>query len=632
MTEILKYEFSSLAELNNDATGTFDTTVATGTGQVTDVGSSSAYGLTAHFNGSTSLEMSTVPTTLTDNSARSLSVWIYSTANNAEQRILSTASGTGITIFQKRTDNRLGLQNTTFGTLSSSTIPLNTWTHVGFTYNGSNSSSVYINGSVEATSTWAMNLSSLDMKFIGATGTGPSFFNGNMLDFRLYDTELSSTEMGTLYTNGPVSAGVIDPEPILWYKLNEDSTNIGTDSSSNANHMTNVGVVSVNDSENGSVADFSSGTLTLASASVPSSLYGNSSRSFSFWIESGVEANTQIIDIGTRNVTGRDFGVAVNGSQKIGCTFFNITGLQSTTVMTSGTWYHVTITFESSTNAFKIYINGALETTGTKNMQTTQTDFEIGELGTQNMRLLDFRVYGETISDTFISTVYVDGPDQGPNVSATMYSNAAYCTWTAISGATNYTLFTKENVSGDLVDKAETTELSTEVYNLDDGVSYDFELYTDLNLTTPSLSTEGNTTPAIGSSSVGDLVTFTSNDLTKLDEDIVEEIDEYLKDSLNTGDIVKARVSCQNSVKQDKNISFVQSSETISIEPNQLVLTPFTDTGVASSSITLGLSDSTTQTITFDQANNQVTVASTTYDIGDVFIIDGKKCVVSELN
>ena len=151
-------------------------------------------------------------------------------------------------------------------------------------------------------------------------------------------------------------------------------------------------------------------------------------------------------------------------------------------------------------------------------------------------------------------------------------------------------------------------------------------------MSTPSLSTEGNTTPAIGSSSVGDLVTFTSNDLTKLDEDIVEEIDEYLKDSLNTGDIVKARVSCQNSVKQDKNISFVQSSETISIEPNQLVLTPFTDTGVASSSITLGLSDSTTQTITFDQANNQVTVASTTYDIGDVFIIDGKKCVVSELN
>jgi len=48
------------------------------------------------------------------------------------------------------------------------------------------------------------------------------------------------------------------PTPILWYKLSEDTANLGTDSSVNSTDMNNSGgVVSVNDATYGPVADFS---------------------------------------------------------------------------------------------------------------------------------------------------------------------------------------------------------------------------------------------------------------------------------------------------------------------------------------------------------------------------------------
>ena len=99
--------------------------------------------------------------------------------------------------------------------------------------------------------------------------------------------------------------------PILWYKLSEDTANIGTDSSGSSLNMTNVNVVSINDTSTesyGAVADFSGGTLTLPSASVPSALQGTS-RSWSFWVESNVVTNTQMIDMGTRSGVGDDFGI-----------------------------------------------------------------------------------------------------------------------------------------------------------------------------------------------------------------------------------------------------------------------------------------------------------------------------------
>lgn len=256
-----------------------------------------------------------------------------------------------------------------------------------------------------------MNLSTQDMKYIGGTGSS-NFFNGNLLDFRLYDLELDATEITSIFNAGPDHVGPILTEPILWYKLNEDSAEIGTDDSGNVTNMTNVGVISTTDATYGQVADFSGGTLTLPAASVPLAIRGSSSRTYSFWVESNVVANTQIIDIGTRvSGTGTDWGTAINGSAKIGQTLFNIAGIQSATVMTAGVWYYVVITFEDIGNLLSIYVNGVLETQASKTVNTGSTDLEFGEGGTQDMRLLDMRIYDVALDATEISTLYAAGPE-----------------------------------------------------------------------------------------------------------------------------------------------------------------------------------------------------------------------------
>jgi len=267
-----------------------------------------------------------------------------------------------------------------------------------------------------------------------------------------------------IYALGPLDVDL--PSPILWYKLNEDTANLGTDSSGNLTDMNNVGVVSITDtspSNYGQVADFSSGTLTLPSANVPSAIYGTSSRSYSFWIESAVVSNTRISDIGVKVGSGRDFGIQLDTNQNLVVSFFNISRAESTTVMTSGVWYHVVVTFEDAGNICKIYINNTEEFSGTRNVITDQTDLEFGEsdTGFQDMRLLDMRIYDVAIDATEVSNLFGDGPEQAATVSATMYSNAADVVWGAITGATTYTLVTKENVSGDVVDTISTMEFHT---------------------------------------------------------------------------------------------------------------------------------------------------------------------------
>ena len=602
MSEILQYEFSSLANLNTDSVGTFDTTVATGTAAVSDTGSAEAYGNTAHFDGSTVFEMSTVPTTLTNNSPRSCSTWIYSTVDGSEQRILSTNSGTGITIFQKRSDNKLTVQNSVFGTFSTSDIPLNTWTHCAFTYNGSNTVKVYFEGNLEGTNTWAMNLSTQDMKYIGSTGTGSTFFNGNMLDMRIYDVELDATEISTLFSNGPDHVGVLFPEPILWYKLNEESANIGTDDSGNTTNMTNVNVVSITDtslSNYGQVADFSGGTLTLPSVNVPSAIIGSSSRTYSFWLESNVVANTQIIDIGTRNLTGRDWGVAVNGSQKIGITLFNTPGIQSSTVMTAGVWYYVVITFEDLGNLLSIYVNSTLEVQESKTVNTGGgTPLEFGEdaLAFQDMRLLDMRIYDVAIGQTQISTMYAAGPDIvaiSTGLDATVYTHITDLTWDSISGASEYTIRQIKDGS-DEEDVLKTAELLGTV-NIDNSSTYVFNLYSDLDLVTAAASV--NVTPeTISTINIGSLLTRISNDLSILSESAIVEIEDLIQDSLSTGDTVI--------LPSGDSSTFVENLDTHVLDELN-ILTPFTTASAGTITVTHPGETSSTVYV-YDETTNEV--------------------------
>ncbi|AAR26934.1 FirrV-1-C1 [Feldmannia irregularis virus a] len=201
---ILKYTLvSEDTYLKDTSTSGSDLSLAVGSIQVTEV---EPYGTAAYFDGTTRLEIQNVPTSLSNNSARSISVWIYPVSASDHNTILTSREDvSNVHVLQYRTDFNVALQNINVGVFSpSNSCPLNTWTHVGVTYNGSNTVTLYVNGSVVAQRTdMAWNLTNAEMKLFGARDEGSKFFNGNMLDFRLYGGDIGATEMASIASSGP---------------------------------------------------------------------------------------------------------------------------------------------------------------------------------------------------------------------------------------------------------------------------------------------------------------------------------------------------------------------------------------------------------------------------------------------
>jgi PKD repeat protein len=83
---------------------------------------------------------------------------------------------------------------------SSSTIPLNTWTHVAGTYDSA-SIKIYVNGKLEDTQSFSEPLAINTEPFsIARSSYGENYFDGLIDDVYVYNRTLSSTEIYELYT------------------------------------------------------------------------------------------------------------------------------------------------------------------------------------------------------------------------------------------------------------------------------------------------------------------------------------------------------------------------------------------------------------------------------------------------
>ena len=411
--------------------------------------------------------------------------------------------------------------------------------------------------------------------------------------------------------------------PILWYKLSEDTVDLGTDSSANLTDMNNSGVVSINDATYGPVADFSAGTLTLPSANVPSALTGGSSRSYSFWVESAVSGDVKLVDIGTRVNVADDWNIIVFGTG-IRVTFFNIPAVDSSpTVLVAGQWYHVVVTFEDVGNIIKIYIDGSEELSATKGVATSSTDLEFGQFdaGFQDMRLLDMRIYDVAIDATEVSNLFGSGPEQAVTVSieATMFTHLADLTWTSIGGATSYTITQTEDAGSEETIVSETTDLSFTSLNLNPGSSYVFNLYTDLDLVTPATSITESAL-VVDTTNVTALAVRLSNDFSILSESSYDEVDSQLRNFLMTGDEVT--LSSGNAI-------FVEDSDTITHSDTD-ILTPFESTAGSGQTITVTVGGESA-ILTYDESLNEVTYDGTAYGIGESFAVGTSKVTISEI-
>ena len=269
------------------------------------------------------------------------------------------------------------------------------WFHVAGTWDGTNIK-LYINGDLKKTT--AFSASNLDTNtvnvLIGDSSAGGTYFlNGQISNTAVWNTALTSTQVGTLYNNGTPASDISSLSPVSWWKLDNTTTGL-IDNGSASNNGTNNGATEyagfVNglagesysmDSSNLVVSDlqqtsgyspyaldFSGITAHLKTNTIPAAI---NTVTLSAWVKRTGNAGQYAGVFGVRNSVGTpSFGLCWqisfgNNDNKIRfrTSADSSSGWQEVVqndVMPDNTWHHVAGVADGTN--LKIYINGVLQT------------------------------------------------------------------------------------------------------------------------------------------------------------------------------------------------------------------------------------------------------------------------------
>ena len=269
------------------------------------------------------------------------------------------------------------------------------WFHVAGTWDGTNIK-LYINGDLKKTT--AFSASNLDTNtvnvLIGDSSAGGTYFlNGQISNTAVWNTALTSTQVGTLYNNGTPASDISSLSPVSWWKLDNITTGL-IDNGSASNNGTNNGATEyagfVNalagesfgmDSSNLVVSDlqqtsgyspyaldFSGITAHLKTNTIPAAI---NTVTLSAWVKRTGNAGQYAGVFGVRNsVPTPSFGLCWqisfgNNDNKIRfrTSADSSSGWQEVVqndVMPDNTWHHVAGVADGTN--LKIYINGVLQT------------------------------------------------------------------------------------------------------------------------------------------------------------------------------------------------------------------------------------------------------------------------------
>ena len=425
------------------------------------------------------------------------------------------------------------------------------------------------------------------------------------------------------------------PDFVLRYAF-DSVANLSTDLSVNNHDATVSNVDIVSDATYGDVADFS-GSGSIEPNTIPSALVGGAARTISVWVNMDANGNNSAV-FSQSDATGSGNMLRITigrlGNQ---IRFENSWNSQIySQSLSNGVWYHLVLSFDGAIST--TYFQGSQ--LGSDNVPLN-TDTDIVGIGENYFngfdfdgQMADFRIYDTGLSSTQVNTLFTEGPQSGISLSLTLYSYAINLVWTAVPTASSYTIRMNKNGGGffTIADNLEPTETTFTVFNVDDGSTYDFEIYSDLDTVTPFVSSTGNVTPGIDTTECGRVLSLLANDLSVLSSTNIEEIDDFLHGNLVTNDQLTARIAFNNSVSLSDNIVYISEGDQIALSENQSpILTPFIRNGSASQSFDLVLSETTTA-VTYNEITGTVTISGQEYNVGDKIILDGKTVKISQLN
>ena len=426
------------------------------------------------------------------NNSFSLSAWVFIDSNTTQngliaKRNIGTAAANKMWYFEINTSSQLRFlwYNTVGGSANASstdTVPLNTWTHVVVTSDGTgaNGLNFYINGSVDSggSKTGPSSASSIQQTgtplWVGARGGNSSaqYTSGKLSNVSIFNTALTGPQVETIYNNGAPN-NISSLSPVAWYKLNAADTFDGSnwtinDYGSGGNDGTSSGMDSsnlvVSDLQQTSgyspyALDFDGINDYLNCGDSNTFSFGNGSTdspfSISAWVNMTDATQFRIANKFDSTSNG-EYIFTVGGSDQLLFQLYDNSenayiGKKSNTVLTSyqGQWIHLVGTYDgtSSLSGIKLYLNSSKVDDTNNNsgtyvaMENTTEPFLIGRqkshsgsVSYSNGKISNAAIFNTELSSTQVTEIY----NQGRPSNLHNFSGTAPVSWWQIGSNSSY--------------------------------------------------------------------------------------------------------------------------------------------------------------------------------------------------
>jgi len=393
------------------------------------------YGQAAVFNGSSSkivVEDSTANAFGFANMTGSISTWVnpavLGTAMGIAAKRDQGSPGNRQWILRKYSDNKIqfyvyqsdaNVQSLT----STSTIPLNTWTHVVVTITTSEIK-IYLNGVLDKTATTAytsIQNAGADLT-IGTHGATSSslYWNGDIDQVRIYSTALDSDQVEELYNEKQdyITKDAADPfgdtNSVALYEM-ENNAN---DTSGNGNNGTtsNVTFTSTDPIRGTYEATFNGSTNDIG---LPQFM-GQNNYTFSAWFKTDALSDFQtIFSLNANGSYKKAIFLHSGGTNNIRIFSESDNFYSSNNIYNTNQWYHIVFT-KSSTNGIVVYLDAneiINEPTATANDTLSSEGYDfIGAYRTGGAEALHFdgsidqvRIFDRALDGTEAYQLYAEG-------------------------------------------------------------------------------------------------------------------------------------------------------------------------------------------------------------------------------
>ncbi len=242
-----------------------------------------------------------------------------------------------------------------------------TWYHAAVTYDGT-TLSMYLNGELEASAARSMDSATGDL-LLGVNNQMSMFLNGAMDEVRIWDTARSPSEIQiTMYQ---ALAGT-ESGLLAYYDFEEGTGDTAIDRTDNGynGNLTNTLAISEHPSER---------TLSFDGTDdyVQTPYLFNPDTQDTFTVETWFKVNSFSSSyqmLVAQNGNGLPW-LYVPGTNKLR-SFLGSRNLNGVTTLSEGVWYHAAITYNGTT--LSLYLNGELESSGTRSMKSSMGDLLLG--------------------------------------------------------------------------------------------------------------------------------------------------------------------------------------------------------------------------------------------------------------